>query len=396
VARVTQIATLGKPGDKMWHADRPPLLGPAQNIELRRLLAHHEAAGAPSTVLLQAALHAGVLPQVAAAVLRSPTPAPPHVAQLARDALAAQNEIDLLLEADLNASIVALAAARVTPVLLKGAALRVLGLVDRGERHTHDIDLLVAPEAVPAAIAALRDAGFELRPAPAGVGVDGRDLASSRWADLHAAADLVGPHGTPLDLHHSLPGHTWATSAVWIRNDTVDTHVAGCVVRVPTRDALAVQLSAHVLLHHRSDPRLLLRHVTDSLRLGDSAWWRDLAGRVASTDRVHVRMTAALVDLMLGEFSPTDPRSLLQRLLFAPGGPWRDTVDVVWQAVESVDALRYDAIHRPAMLGWRVLPHPRYMREHDGVEGGALALTAGWIRRLARLPLRPLFGERSP
>lgn len=157
----------------------------------------------------------------------------------------------------------ALNAARIEPVLLKGANRLLDGLYpEPGLRFMGDLDLLVESEALPAAVAALEAQGW--RPDPT------RPLEDRAFA--HQAPPLRHP-GLPglVELHRApsdgaggrlLPAADMRARAARV---TVD----GAIVRVPTLLDQLVHVTAHAQLHHggRWTGRLHLRDGLDSFRL---------------------------------------------------------------------------------------------------------------------------------
>jgi len=94
------------------------------------------------------------------ALSHATAPVPPGIlAELRRDAIL-QAKAGLRLAAETIAIEQMMQAGGITAAILKGAPLARLAYGDLGLRHSRDIDVLVAPQALPAAIAVLKQAGY--------------------------------------------------------------------------------------------------------------------------------------------------------------------------------------------------------------------------------------------
>lgn len=161
-------------------------------------------------------------------------------------------------------------------VALKGAALA-FALPDyAATREFADVDLLVPPDALPrasAALAAVHPLTVEVRP------YDGRarDATAATRDGVHALYAFRGRGDVPIDLHHVLPGlpSREVTEAVLGRAAPV---AAGTRrVLVPSPEDLLGIACVHAVLHHEGDRRIALRHLSDVSELVAAGASEDLA-----------------------------------------------------------------------------------------------------------------------
>ncbi len=182
---------------------------------------------------------------------------------------------------------------------IKGPALAVQTTGSTSARGAGDIDLLVAPEAVPEAHRLLVGDGWVLQPANA--------VSPGTWAWRHVLRafnelSYRGPRGA-LDLHwrldpspHGLPGF----EEVWGRRVTVD--LSG--VRVATlgpQDALA-----HSCFNAAKDGHRWLRSLVDVHRLAalPAVWDRVGSGSLSRLERSSLAVTRAAIGLPAGVPTP--------------------------------------------------------------------------------------------
>jgi hypothetical protein len=145
----------------------------------------------PERVLARARYH-GVLPLIAARVDESNTELPAWLADAARVAMRAEVAIDLARRPMVMAAIEALDRAKTAPLVLKGEALAHTHYAAPWQRPRADTDILVAPDAGPAAEAALVALGYrrELR-------LPG-EWVSAQWTLVQQG---VGGLSHAIDLH---------------------------------------------------------------------------------------------------------------------------------------------------------------------------------------------------
>jgi hypothetical protein len=157
----------------------------------------------------------------------------------------------------------ALAAAGLDSLALKGLAFQAHDPAHLQRRHFDDVDLLVPPEALGAAAAALLAAGFEADgPLP---DYSGRALGDATGSPvLHRTLNFLGPGGTLVELHPVLfdePGGETTLAALLSR--AVEVPVGRGRVRVPGLEDALGMLCRHVVVHHDAEALYLPRHVAD-------------------------------------------------------------------------------------------------------------------------------------
>jgi len=145
----------------------------------------------PDQVLARARYH-GVLPLIAARVDESNTEVPAWLADAARVAMRAEVAIDLARRPMVVAAIEALHLAGTAPLVLKGEALAYTHYAAPWQRPRADTDLLVAPDAGPAAEAALMALGYRR-----GLRLPGQWVAA-QWTLVRQGA---GGLSHAIDLH---------------------------------------------------------------------------------------------------------------------------------------------------------------------------------------------------
>jgi len=148
------------------------------------------------TAAVDAAEHHGVAPLVHHALerLSATGMVPSLIASRLRDAYRESMHRGLVLSCALYAAHDALSAEGVTALPLKGPAVAAALYPDPTLRPYSDIDILVRPAEVPAALRALRRAGYALDPRLA-------RLPISTLLAMSAEVTVRSPEGVPLDLH---------------------------------------------------------------------------------------------------------------------------------------------------------------------------------------------------
>ena len=168
--------------------------------------------------------------------------------QLRREALLWDLERDRVLHA--------LGRRGVTPVLLKGSALRERVYDDPTERSMGDLDLLVSPEEIEPSMAALRDAGY----AP----------EYEQWLDAyrlhHFHHVLKHPRGFIVELHWGLTdprSRVPLNGKLFIARASISRRGNNVPVRVPSPEDLLL----HVVSQNEDDAFGLLRRIVDIDRI---------------------------------------------------------------------------------------------------------------------------------
>lgn len=170
--------------------------------------------------------------------------------------------------------------AGVASLLLKGAALAQLLYSSKQQRGYSDVDLLVAPDHLPAARRVLSELGYENTTAARGV----EDIAGAVHAETWVRrSEVIGP--LMIDLHARFPGVQVAPEDAWLllAAERTSIEVGRRNASVLSRKGLAFHLATHAAQHGPDDPRPLVE-----LRLALAEWpaptWRgaaELAGRLA-------------------------------------------------------------------------------------------------------------------
>ena len=146
----------------------------------------------------------------------------------------------LSLHADLRSAAASLSDAAVPWVVVKGPALAELVYPSPRHRHYNDLDLLVLPRDLRAAIAALASAGWE--------------LLDRNWAlaldRMTGEVHLSGPHGTMLDLHWSLQNRDYRRARLRLDPDALFTRattvsLGGVEARTLSWSDTVVHLALH-------------------------------------------------------------------------------------------------------------------------------------------------------
>ncbi|MBT9606347.1 nucleotidyltransferase family protein [Microbacterium sp.] len=120
-------------------------------------------------------------------------------------------------------------------LVIKGAALTHHGL--RAARISSDVDVLVDPTDVDAAVVALVDAGWRLRPTT---------FAQQRYSE-HSVSLIHNSWPIDIDVHHAFPGFlqdpTRTFDVLWERRETIC--IADVPAPVPDRHSSALILALH-------------------------------------------------------------------------------------------------------------------------------------------------------
>lgn len=167
---------------------------------------------------------------------------PDRAPQRWRESLRRQASGAILLEVALE-RVAQAAASRATPlILLKGMALIRGGFTSPGRRPLADLDVLVAPDAVPALEERLRAGGFEPYEEPEG-------------AYHHHRAPLIHPELGVVEIHTRLPGVRMgvaeATAEAVLGGDLAMPDTGLGSVHVPRPALLAAHTIAHCLYQER-------------------------------------------------------------------------------------------------------------------------------------------------
>ncbi len=173
-----------------------------------------------------------------------------------------------------------LARAGVEVMLLKGAALRRTVYRESAERPMGDLDLLVAPGGMDAALEVLSAAGYELPP----------ERLTRAYQEHHFHAVLKHPGGFLVELHWALSRREspFQLDAVRFRQRAVDCPLSrGSVSRIPCPEDLLLHMASQNL----EDDFSRLRRFVDLDRLiarYPALDWDQVVGQARSGGLVHV------------------------------------------------------------------------------------------------------------
>ena len=189
-----------------------------------------------------------------------------------------------------------LEAAGVPSLAVKGVAFQLHAPEHLLRRHLDDVDLLVRPEDLGRAAAALAGAGFEpdaLLPDYAGEALDGAGAPA-----LHRTANFLGPGGTLVEVHAALPACRGPeASFAALLGRAVERRHAGGLLRAPDLEDTLGLLCRHVMVQHAADAAHLPRHVADvAALLGAGARPEVAAARFDADGRGAVAASLLLLE----------------------------------------------------------------------------------------------------
>jgi hypothetical protein len=294
--------------------------------------------------VLRTANHALVTPTLAAALEgRRADEVPEDVRLFLAEVARRTAERNRRLAAQLADAARALNAAGIEPLAIKGAAF-LLGPGDQASaRILADLDLLVAPEAVETAIAALEPAGF-------------RVLARYPEYESHVAAELGREQDVgALDLHRRRPGPRRILDDPAFDRPAARCEMGAGVVRRAPAEIRILEIVLHDLFHDGDYWRgaLDLRHLIDITALArDDVDWSLLSHpALGGLARRGVRRHLIAAHELLG--APVPPA-----LLDAPRARL-EYRRAIWQ-------MRTPALRGPLLLGSLITQAPEILRHYRG------------------------------
>lgn len=205
-------------------------------------------------------------------------------------------------------AILALRGAGLEVLALKGAALIASAYPDAGARLMGDVDLAVRPEEIPAAVAALRGAGFTP------IEEDAVSLLTVRHSLAFRHRD-----GQEVDLHRGMLWHPALDGDFW--QGSVEAEVAGVPVRILNPADQVVHVCAHGAAWNPIHP---VRWAADAFKVieasGEALDWERLVA-MAVRGRLTLPMRDALAVLAddLEAPVPGEPRRALERVPVSAG-----------------------------------------------------------------------------
>lgn len=330
----------------------------------------------------------GLRPLLHHAVATRGWPCDPAVLTVLRTARAREQARMATVARVAQPALQALEDAGVEFALLNGIALAWTVYPEAALRHCHDIDLLMRPEALPAAIAAVERAGF-VECAPD----ESRPVAAVRR--VHAS-------GLPLELHvtlfperyYSLPGtevmararaHTiWGRTVRTLTPDDQLLHVLGLAACTPQREGLRWVCDAHALI--RSGQAMDWdQFVSYAVRARLTVPISILVTFLADAMRLPVPL--ATLDVLREHATAASP--LARDIALAGARAGQD------DNFALVRGIRSGWVARALTLRWLVWPSQAYLLHTAQTGHGTRALRYGvrLVRRLLQGPSRILSGQ---
>lgn len=278
----------------------------------------------------------------------------------------------------------------VEALLLKGAALN-LTLYDRAElRPMSDVDLLVRPEAVTAAMRTLEQLGFRRGP-----GLVRSDFFPRFHYEVEYCSDEARP--VRIDLHvrpfrPSRYARTVPTDAFWEDSETYD--LCGAEVRVCSVEDQFIHLATHSACHGHC--RLLwLYDIRRLIDFSGAAFdWDRMVSQCRRYGLAHpVRLALLAVEAAWGQACPERAR----RRLTGEAAGWRDRLCLAQAPHDAERPVRHVAVDLLCTPGvvyrfgylWRMLIPDRchleqvYARRHAGWM--VFAHVGRWLRAAIRV-----------
>jgi hypothetical protein len=273
----------------------------------------------------------------------------------------------------------ALAAAEVPFLLLRGPALAAVLYDDPAQRPYLDADLLVEPERLSEAEAALAGAGFDESPLEAAF-PEGRPQHAHTWRTAS---------GGVVDVHRTLIGVAAPPSTAWrVLSAEVETmSVQGVRVDVPSLSARGLIVALHAA-HHVDTAGQALDDLERAVSRLEHTRWLEAAELA--------RKLEAVGPFVSGLSLVPDGRELLLRLNLSPAASplaGADRGERSFHVAQGILWLR----STPGTLGklrfarTRLLPSPRTMRQRSqlarrGLGGLGAAYVVRWLDALRHLP----------
>jgi hypothetical protein len=274
----------------------------------------------------------------------------------------------------------AFARGNVDGVLLKGAALAHL-LYDVPEQRRYcDVDVLVAPDDLSAARAALVELGY--RNASELVAVDdiGEVIHEETWIAIPAGAR----YPVVVELHLRLAGAKAHAERAWeaLKGRSTRIELDGRQVPILDRAGLAMHLATHAAQHGHGYLKGC-RELVRALDRWSPEVWRDaatLAGDIDATEAFAAGLRLVEPGAELAETLGLPPTSRLDwelRQVDRPRGRFH------LQAFLQAGDLRT----RAHVIRRALLPHPRWMvRQYPWARDGRVRMFAAYLLHLARSP----------
>lgn len=274
-------------------------------------------------------------------------------------------------------------------VLLKGAALQYQLWEGIGLRPWSDLDLLVRPSDVDAAVTALATVGYRIA----------RTETRPGTTIAHESELLLeGPGGMLIDLHWSLfdsPAHQFSSADSDLVSQRHAVDVGGVPAAILSPEAQLLHLCGHLTLHHGGSGLLWLNDIAQlvSRYRNTLDWSAVVAGSQACRLVLPVqRMLAAIEELA----ADVPPDALTQIRAMTPDEAELRAVEAADDPARSMAARLLSDLRaiprwsvRLALLRSRLWPSWEYMKARYQVShpvAVALAYPYRWAIGLARVP----------
>jgi hypothetical protein len=258
-------------------------------------------------------------------------------------------------------------------LLLKGAALARLLYDVPEQRHYSDIDVLVAPDDLPSARAALEELGYKNASELVAVDDIGGVIHGETW---------LGP--VVIDLHLRLAGVNAPAERAWdaLKARSTCIELGGTQVPILDRPGLAMHLAMHAA-HHGDAYLKGRRELVRALDRWPLAVWREaarLADEIEATEAFAAGLRLVEPGAELAENLGLPPTSRLDwelRQLKRPRGRFH------LQAFLQAPDLR----SRAHVLRRALFPHPRWLvRQYPWARDRRIRIFAAYLLHIARSP----------
>lgn len=306
---------------------------------------------------------------------------PATVQEALRATAVAQALISELLDREVRRLIEELHRHRIPLVLIKGAALAYTHYPDPALRPRVDTDLVVRPADFGAAVAVIRDVGYEPRE-----GVDGTLVTQQAQWHRTVGPDLVHT----LDVHrHPFNPHAFAgvLKADELLQAAVPVERLGPGARAPYPVHALLLACAHRAAHHAGCGDLLWAYdihlIAGSLAAADATRFVALA-----RERGVTAVCASGLDWARRSFETRLP-DVLDALTQEPPDRDEPTAEFLRPGRRQVDVLTSDLRALPGwrqrlrLIGQHLFPAPAYMERRYGVRGW-LRLAPLYVSRIVR------------
>jgi hypothetical protein len=271
-----------------------------------------------------------------------------------------------------------LSRASVKHVFLKGAGIAAHAVqVLSGDRHTDDVDVVVAPGDRATVLEILETLGYVADLDSHLPAVGGGSLSEQGFTTSdHAEMGLISPRGVRLDLHWFVPD-AWVSDLEELLLHTRPAGPEGGQIPVPIPALLLAQICDHVVVHHRARPAYLPRHLADVTDLlaafGPQLW---LAAAPLGS-QAALRFTKWLYDATVQE------RPAVR--LIAPSARTRAIWDASAEVFDVIDRAQRDLREDPRRILRKLAPAREFVAASYGIAEDDRRLPLCYVHRLVTL-----------